>query len=197
MPALRCTARLLKALKATPVEPTEVPASRLGDWTANLIRVSRIQLVVAANGATRLPVVVDAAPYATLLRRLPNAIGLMLVELGIALEDAADEIAHMTPLVPAASDSRSVLANLNHYAEDIDAALRYGICNSSLSLTRHMAEGIVLKPMHIGSPANRVREAFGLPRLEPEDWAELRDWWSQGGALAGDYVSRRGTGASH
>ena len=69
MTALRCTAKLLKAMKATPVANPAPATSRLGDWHANLIRVSRTQLVIAVNDATRFGIVVDAAPDGLLRAR--------------------------------------------------------------------------------------------------------------------------------
>ena len=54
MTALRCTAKLLKAMKARPVANPAQATNKLGEWTANLIRVGRIQLVLAVSEPTRL-----------------------------------------------------------------------------------------------------------------------------------------------
>ena len=176
MSAFRCTSKLLKAMKATPVEPAAPPANRLGEWTANLVRVSRIQLVIAVNEPTRMAVVIDAAPYASVPERFRQALWTALIGLEVPAEQAAEEVEAMGELAPAASNSRSVLATLNRIAGDVDAALRYGRCNSAASLTRHLAGNVVLKPAHIGFPADRVREAFGLAPLARERWEEIIGW---------------------
>jgi len=66
MSALRCTAKLLKAMRAPPVANRAPATNKLGEWTANLVRVSRIQLVIAVSEPTRFGVVIDAAPYAAI-----------------------------------------------------------------------------------------------------------------------------------
>ena len=74
MTVLRCGAKLLRAMKAKP-EADPAPASnRLGEWTANLVRMSRIQLVEAVSEPTRLGVVIDAAPYPSIPERFGQAL---------------------------------------------------------------------------------------------------------------------------
>ncbi|GAP65097.1 hypothetical protein MBSD_n0386 [Mizugakiibacter sediminis] len=166
MTAFRCTAKLLKAMKARP-EPRPRPAgNRLGEWTANLIRVSRIQLVIAVNEPTRLGVVLDAAPYAAIPERFGHALFQALIEIGIHPDAAAEEVEAMWPMEIAASSSRSVLGTLNQYAVEVDCDLRYRKANSAAGLTRRLAETIVLSPKDIVFPADRAREAFGLPPLD-------------------------------
>lgn len=166
MTALRCTAKLLKAMKAAPAAQPAPTRNRLGEWTANLIRFSRIQLVVAVNDATRFGVVIDAAPYAQIPLRLTERIFKALLSIGIPADLAAEEAEAMRPLEFAASNSKSVLGTLNQYAVDVDCGLSYGCGHSATELSARLADNIVLKPAHIGFPADRVREAFGLPPLD-------------------------------
>lgn len=167
MTALRCTAKLLKAMKASPVAALAVPRNRLGEWTANLVRVGRIQLVLAVSEPTRFGVVIDAAPYAGVPERFCHALFEALQGIGISADAAVHEVEAMLPLQAAASNSRSVLATLNQYAVHVEADLHYGVAHSAEDLTRRLAETVVCRPVNIGFPADRVREAFGLAPIDP------------------------------
>ena len=167
MTALRCTARLLKALKAKPVADPAPPTNRLGEWTANLIRVSRSQLVIAVSEPTRLGIVIDAAPYADIPLRIAQRLFKTLLFLGLPAELSAAESHAMESPEFAATNSKSVLGTLNQYALEVECDLRGGLAFSPAALTQRLADTIVSSPGHIGAPADRVREAFGLP---PIDW---------------------------
>jgi hypothetical protein len=53
MTAFRCTAKLLKVMKEA-LETDPAPAkNRLGEWTATLVRVGRIQLVLGVSEPAR------------------------------------------------------------------------------------------------------------------------------------------------
>lgn len=166
MTAFRCTGKLLRAMKVTPMPHPQPAGGRLGEWTANLIRVSRMQLVVATSEPTRFGVVIDAAPYATLLKRFEHALFHALLHIEIPPEMAAAEVQACDPLEVAASTSRSVLGTLNWFATDIETAVRYRKANSAEALTRRLAKAVVLQPKHIGFPVDRVRELFDLPPLD-------------------------------
>ena len=148
-------------------------ATFLGDWTANLIRVGRIQLVLAVSEPTRLGIVVDAAPYRMIPDRLGHRLFKILLMLGVPADDAAQEAEALRTAPIAASNSRSVLGTLNQFAWQLECDLHYGLAASAAELTRQLAETIVLKPEHILHPADRVREAFGH---EPIDRRHQGDW---------------------
>lgn len=166
MTALRCTARLLKAMRAMPDVAPHPPCNRLGEWTANLIRVSRIALVIAVSEPMRYGVVIDAAPYASVPERFAHALWHALLELGVPADVAAGEVESMRPFQVAASTNKSVLGTLNQYAVEVEAALRYGDAHSAAALTRGLARTVILRPKNVGFPADRVREAFGLAPLD-------------------------------
>lgn len=166
MTAFRCTAKLLKTMKAKPVEPTLPATNRLGEWTANLIRVSRIQLVLAVSDRTRLGVVIDAAPYASVRDRFAEALFKALLYLDVPAELAAAEAESMRGAEIAASNSRSVLGTLNQFGYLIEGYLEFGEIQSATALTQRLAEMVTLSPKDVGFPADRVREAFGFPLLD-------------------------------
>jgi len=163
MTVLRCTAKLLKAMKAKPVSDPAPATNRLGEWTANLIRVSRIQLVLAVSEPTRFGIVIDAAPYATVPFRLSQQLFRALMYVGIPADLAAAEAHAMEDPEIAASNSRSVLGTLNQFAYMVEGYVYYGDAGTAAELTQRLAETVVLQPKHIQFPADRVREAFGLP----------------------------------
>lgn len=167
MTALRCTAKLLKAMKATPVANPAPATSRLGDWHANLIRVSRTQLVIAVNDATRFGIVVDAAPYADIPLRIAQRLFNTLQFIGVPADLAAEEAHTMESMRLAATNSKSVLGTLNQYTFEVERDLRERLAFSAVALTQRLTSTIVCNPKHIGAPTDRVREAFGLP---PIDW---------------------------
>lgn len=80
--------------------------------------------------------------------------------------EATAEAVATEPSAIAASNSRSVLATINQYSLSVDARLYApGPAASYEELNALLANEIVLKPEHIRVPADRVREAFGLPLL--------------------------------
>jgi hypothetical protein len=160
----RCTQKLLKAMKVKPVAEPAPSTSRLGDWTANLVRVGRIQLVIAVSEPTRLAVVIDAAPYAEIAERFPHALFKALLDMGIPSDEAAAEAHDMEHPQLAASNSRSVLATLNQFGAHAEWVVGNRV-NSAAELTRDLAEYMLLKPV-IGYPIDRVHEVFGLQRID-------------------------------
>lgn len=57
---LRCTAKLLARLKASPVVEMGTPTSRLGDWYAHLLFTRPTQLVLCVSERTLLSVLILA-----------------------------------------------------------------------------------------------------------------------------------------
>jgi len=119
MTALRCTQKLLKAMKATPSIPLAPGANRLGDWSLNLLH-TRPKLVVAVSEHDRLGLVVEAAPYATLMQRFADAVFVQLLAIGVPPDEARRERDAMQPLIITATtgyaNRLSLQANLKDYA---------------------------------------------------------------------------------
>jgi len=119
MTALRCTQKLLKAMKVTPNAPPLPGANRLGDWSLNLLH-TRPKLVVAVSEHDRLGLVLEAAPYATLPRRFLDAVLAQLLAIGVPPDAARRECDAMQPLVFTTTtpypNRLSLQANLKDYA---------------------------------------------------------------------------------
>lgn len=119
MTALRCTHKLLTAMKVTPSPPPAPGANRLGDWSLNLLH-TRPKLVVAMSEHDRLGLVLEAAPYATLPQRFPDAVLAALLAIGVPLDAARRERDAMQPFVFTTTtpypNRLSLQANLKNYA---------------------------------------------------------------------------------
>jgi hypothetical protein len=119
MTALRCTNKLLMAMKVTPSAPSAPAANRLGDWSLNLLH-ARPKLVVAVSEHDRLGLVLEAAPYATLPQRFPDAVLKQLLAIGVPPDVARREVDAMLPLGITATtpyaNRLSLQANLKDYA---------------------------------------------------------------------------------
>ena len=123
MTALRCTQKLLKAMKATPSAPPAPGTNRLGDWTLNLLH-TRPKMVVAISEHDRLGLVLEAAPYATLTHRFAEAVFVQLLAIGVSPDEARRERDAMQPLIVTATtgyaNRLSLQANLKDYAWQAD-----------------------------------------------------------------------------
>ena len=119
MTALRCTQKLLTAMKVAPSPPPALGANRLGDWSLNLLHL-RPKLVVAMSEHDRLGLVLEAAPYATLPQRFAEAVFVQLLAIGVPPDLARRECDAMQPLTITAptpyANRLSLQANLKDYA---------------------------------------------------------------------------------
>ncbi len=117
MTALRCTQKLLKAMKVQPAPPCP-GSNHLGDWSLNLLH-SRPKLVVAVSEHDRLGLALEAAPFATLSQRFVEAVFVQLLAIGVPPEAARRERDAMQPLVITATthyaNRLSLQANLKDY----------------------------------------------------------------------------------
>lgn len=119
MTALRCTQKLLTAMKVAPSAPPAPGANRLGDWSLNLLH-TRPKLVVAISEHDRLGLVLEAAPFATLPQRFIEALFVQLLAIGVPPDLAQRECEAMQPLTLTATtpyaNRLSLQANLKDYA---------------------------------------------------------------------------------
>jgi len=119
MTALRCTQKLLTAMKAAPSEPLAPGTNRLGDWSLNLLH-TRPKLVIAVSEFDRFGLALEAAPYATLPQRFAEAVFVQLLAIGVPPDLARRERDAMQPLTITSTtpyaNRLSLQANLKDYA---------------------------------------------------------------------------------
>ena len=129
MTALRCTQKLLTAMKVAPSAPPAPGADRLGDWSLNLLH-TRPKLVVAVSEHDRFGLVLEAAPYATLPQRFTDAVLLQLLAIGVSPDAARRERDAMQPLTITATtpyaNRLSLQANLKDYAWQVEWMMAEG-----------------------------------------------------------------------
>jgi hypothetical protein len=160
---LRCTRRLLDRL-ATPTDPESEPPKPnaiLGEWTATLVIVRRQQIVLAANHATLLPVLLPAAPYRTLVSRFADAVGQILTRLEIDPAKIAAEMVALREGVVARTNDRQVLGSMNDFTRMLEVDSLHGsLTEAALQLSEAPCG-----PLKMNSPCDVVRDRFAGPIL--------------------------------
>ena len=120
MTALRCTQKLLTAMKVKLSAPPPSGRNVLGDWSLNLLHVRPVKLVLAMSEHDRFALVLEAAPYATLPQRFADALFVQLLFIGVPPDVARRECDAMQPLTITATtpypNRRSIQANMTDYA---------------------------------------------------------------------------------
>lgn len=159
---LRCTKKLLGRIEGQTAAEREPPksTSRMGDWTANLLIARRQQVVLAVNNVTLLPVLLPLAPAKTFLPRFKEAVGEMLMALGIDRRKALAEMAAMHECILTGTNDRRVLGTMNDFGRMLDFYLD-GRSLAEVSL--HLAEA-PCSPLAMGRPRDAARELFAAPK---------------------------------
>jgi hypothetical protein len=151
MTVLRCTQKLLTALRVRPATPDhatvgEPSAARLGDWTMNLLHVRPIKLVLAVSEHDRLGLLVEAAPFSTLPQRFTGALFGHLLTLGVPPDIARRECDATQPLVITATtgydNRRSIQGNMTDYTFLIEWMLQKNapLADINAQLARHISK---------------------------------------------------------
>lgn len=161
---VRCTQKLLDRLRVTPAPEPYPSDTILGDWYANLIRVGRTQLVLAVSERTLLPVVLEAKDSGTLIRRLADALGPLLIEIGVLDEAVAAERASMTEWVVGKTASRRVLGSLNDLAFQLKVGLEHRPHRTLMEHSLWLAK-TPLKVIEYGAPDRTTVAAFAAQRV--------------------------------
>lgn len=160
---LRCTQKLLDRLNSTP-DPQPSPTDTvLGDWYANLIRVGRIQVVLAVSERTLLPVVVPARDGRSLAQRLSEALEPMLTTVGVPEGDAIAERGAMQRWALGKTANRRVLGSLNDLAFQLQVGL-LELPDRTLLAQSHWLAKTPLKVIDYGAPDQATLAAFAARR---------------------------------
>lgn len=160
---LRCTQKLLDRLNSKPDPETAPPDTVLGDWYANLIRVGRIQVVLAVSERSLLPVVVPARDGRSLVPRLCEALEPILTEIGVPADDAATERRAMQRWSVGKTANRRVLGSLNDLAFQLEVGLLNSPDRTLLAQSLWLAK-TPLKVIDYGAPDQATLAAFAAHR---------------------------------
>lgn len=135
----------------------------LGDWYANLIRVGRLQMVLAISERTLLPVVMLAKESRTLAMRMGEALESLLQSIGIPAEDVLAECNAMCGPVIGKTANRRVLGSLNDLAFQLEVGLVHFPERTLLEHALWLAK-TPLKVIEYGSPDLATVAAFAARR---------------------------------
>jgi hypothetical protein len=160
---LRCTQKLLDRLNATPHSEPAPTDTVLGDWYANLIRVGRIQVVLAVSERSLLPIVVPARDGRALVQRLSEALVPILTSVGVPTADATAELGAMQHWVVGKTASRRILGSLNDLAFQLQVGLLNFPDRTLLAHSLWLAK-TPLKVIDYGAPDQATRAAFAAHR---------------------------------
>lgn len=110
---LHCTRKLLDRIKPeiSSLGPSDTV---LGSWYATAL-FWKPQIALLVSERTLLPVLMPLAPAATLARRFPAQLALVLKEHGIAADFIAQEVWRMGSVHYAKTSNRSVVGILNEF----------------------------------------------------------------------------------
>lgn len=136
--------------------------TRLGDWTAQLLFVGRQQIVLGVNNRTLLPVLVPIAPNKTFIARFVEAVGEILMAIGV--EDRKAVLAEMSAMgecIVAPTNDRRVIGTISDFGRMLEVYLK----------KRPMPEAALrlaeapCSPIGMQRPKDVARELFSLPAL--------------------------------
>jgi hypothetical protein len=131
---LRCTQKLLRRGLAETAGEQAPPTTLLGDWYANVLVARPQHLVLCISERTLLPLVVPAKDIQRLPLRLKQALGPVLIALGIEAPAVARELAAMQSPRIGCTASKRVLGSLNELMFLLQGQLEW---QPTLSLLEH------------------------------------------------------------
>ncbi|UXC92223.1 hypothetical protein EGM87_07060 [Sphingobium sp. RSMS] len=140
---LHCTKKLLDRIKPEVAVPGQNDTA-LGNWYATVL-FWKPQLALLVSERTLLPVLMPLAPAATLARRFPAQLALVLKEHGAPSEFIAQEVWRMDKVQYAKTANRSVVGILNEFVKQAEfwlAAYAYekGDDDDLLAISAKLAE---------------------------------------------------------
>lgn len=146
MLVLRPTASLAKRMKVKLQPSDQSSSTRLGDWYALDIVLSRKQFILCVSSKSRLAVVLEAAPYATLPGRVSDAVTEVLKEIGVNEALIQEERAEMEQVILAKTLNKSILGTMNDYRfqlEWADQADKFSL-EDTLKMSMYLSKTISL-----------------------------------------------------
>lgn len=140
---LHCTKKLLDRIKPDIAEPGQSNTA-LGNWHATVM-FWKPHVALLVPERTLLPVLMPLAPVATLARRFPAQLALILKEHGVPSEFIAQEVWRMDKPLYAKTTSRNVVGLLNEFVRQAEfwlAAYAYekGDDDDLLAISAKLAE---------------------------------------------------------
>jgi len=146
---IRCTRKLYKFLKITPIENPEPATGALGDWYANLVPTYAGDLVIFVNERSLVTVAVPVKEIENLIPLFRLRIENLLLMLDVDQDVIDTEISHLEPVHFARTASRSILGSMNDIAwnyqyisEEAEHVSRLSLSDAELKLSM-MPSGVL------------------------------------------------------
>lgn len=133
----------------------------LGDWTAHVIVMRRVHLVLCVAERTLLPVLVPGREMSTLLPRFRAAVGELLQEIRVPIAAIDNELDAMSEIVIGKTTSRRVLGSLNDFVRLAEPFLDG---RPLLQVALRLAEA-PCSPIDMESPRRATLAAFSASHL--------------------------------
>jgi hypothetical protein len=152
----RCTRKLLTKIKPTANTITSSD-TKLGDWYVDYIYSRPFHLALFTSELSLLPVLVPAAPIATLFPRFEEALRQVLRAMAIQESIINREISLMKDYAVTKTNSRSVLGTMNDFKSMISFYEYDENPQSLLWLSLHIAEA-PCRPISYTCPIDMVKE---------------------------------------
>lgn len=159
---IRPTASLAKRMKVKLQTNEQSSTTRLGDWYALDIVLSRKQFILCISSKPRLAVVLEAAPYATFPERLSDSVTEVLRAIGVNETSIQEERAAMENVVLAKTLNKSILGTLNDYRFQLEVADQMDkfTLDDTLKMSMYLSKTISLA-LPEGYPRDAALKLFG------------------------------------
>ncbi len=150
MMIIRPTASLAKRLKLKLAATSEKSTTALGDWYCNNVILGRRHFILGVSSASRIAVLIEAAPYAAFPARMSAAINELALAIGIHKVALELEVSEMSTSAFAKTEDRSIIGSMNDYRRHLEymsAAHALDLKNLlSVSLRLSSIPCLVMKP---------------------------------------------------
>jgi hypothetical protein len=142
----------------------------LGDWYAKYVVIKRRHYIVCVSEATRLPVVLDAAPFKTFMFRFPGELSNLLSSIGITKDRIVDELSRMRNYEVSKTSNRSAIGSLNDYCRLLADREKYGSKDFQSNVERsHFLSEVPSLVMDAVFPTEAAQKAFSRTHLSLVD----------------------------
>ncbi len=165
MLTIRCTQKLLRKKLGPLAEESDSISSALGEWHANLVRLSKTPVVLCVNDRTLLAVLLPGKDFPNLFSVFRTRLIRRLERLGVRAEDITLETAAMEHIRAERTNSRSVLGSMNDFANQLKWYVAEGFdFPRAEDLEDRLAES-PMSALNYESPDDAARTAFGLDKF--------------------------------
>jgi hypothetical protein len=146
-----CTSKLLKRSGLSPETSLSDPTSALGNWHANIIFISRLQILLFVSDNSRLAVVTPAREVKSLASHLTRQLSALLEQLGVPTRAIDAELREMADAHISTTNSKSVLSTMIDYKLQMEAMILESGYVSPLEMSVNLSD-VLVGPLNYRCP---------------------------------------------